>query len=162
MEIKQHFKLFSLPLLLISLFLTIGCNSSSSDATEESSQQGTAEIANIDASSLISTVCYACHNPKVGSHDEMLAPPLVGIKQNYLNATDDRLDFLERMLAFVSSPNEENALMKGPIKRFGLMPKTALSDQELKAIVGFIYDSELPEPAWFAEHEQEMHGTDKQ
>ncbi|MFT7150005.1 MAG: hypothetical protein ACI82Q_001870, partial [Nonlabens sp.] len=45
--------------------------------------------------------------------------------------------------------------------RFGLMPKTALSDQELKAIVGFIYDNELPEPTWFADHEEEMHGTEK-
>ncbi|MFQ3212678.1 MAG: hypothetical protein ACJAT1_001123 [Marivirga sp.] len=59
----------------------------------------------------------------------MLAPPLAGIKQLYVQESGNRIDFIKRMAAFVVNPNEESALMKGPIKRFGLMPKLTHNQQ---------------------------------
>lgn len=164
---KDKNVVIGLGLFLVILVGSVGCNSKSSetrqelDKTEINTQQDIEVIAGIDPSQLLTSVCYVCHNPKSGSHDEMLAPPLVGIKQQYLRATEDRDGFIERMVAFVSNPNEESAIMKGPIRRFGLMPKPAVNEEEIKAIVEFIYDNELPEPTWFAEHEEEMHGKDQ-
>jgi len=161
---KQKNILLAFGLLFMTTVAAVGCNGKSNVSTEEAEKptdQPTEVIAGIDAANLLTTVCYACHNPKSGSHDEMLAPPLVGIKQQYLNATEDRAGFVERMAAFVTNPSEDKALMKGPIGRFGLMPKPPVTDEQIKAIVAFIYDNELPAPAWFAEHEEQMHGTDK-
>lgn len=150
--------------LLIILFLSgTSCNSQSGNKAEESGTSSPiAEkeqiLITVDASKLLSTTCYACHNPASASHDEMLAPPLAGIKLRYMKASESRMDFIGKMTSYVSNPTEESALMKGPIKRFGLMPKTALSEEEIRSIVTFIYDNELPAPDWFAEHEKEMHG----
>jgi mono/diheme cytochrome c family protein len=163
-DMKQKNIFLALGLLFTAMLTAVGCNGKSSTTTEEAvkpTDQPTEVIAGIDAASLLTTVCYACHNPKSGSHDEMLAPPLAGIKQQYLKATEGREDFVERMAAFVTNPSEDKALMKGPIGRFGLMPKPPVTDEQIKAIVAFIYDNELPAPSWFAEHEEQMHGKGK-
>lgn len=107
---------------------------------------------------LLQTTCYACHNPKSASHDQMLAPPLVGIKQRYSREYTSRESFVEHLSAFVQAPSEAAALMKGPIRRFGLMPKTALTKQQIIAVAEYIYDHKLEAPEWFPEHFQEKHG----
>ena len=148
--------------MIVTIIIMSACTSSNGNQQEaqvSTFPDNKAEVLNSDkASSLLTTVCYACHNPSSASHDEMLAPPLVGIKMRYMKASESRTNFINRMTAYVSDPKEESALMKGPIKRFGLMPKTALSEEEIKSIVTFIYDNELPAPDWFADHEKKMHG----
>ncbi|GAB5552526.1 MAG: hypothetical protein Sapg2KO_21170 [Saprospiraceae bacterium] len=49
--------------------------------------------------------------------------------------------------------------MKGPIKRFGLMPKTTLSKNEIQELVKYIYHEELETPKWFPEHFEEEHAV---
>jgi len=110
------------------------------------------EISQEVASKLLASNCYVCHNPNSKSHDEILAPPLAGIKMRYQRATSDREAFITKMTSFVSNPSEESALMHGPVRRFGLMPKTALSDKEISEIVTYISDNELPRPEWFEGH----------
>lgn len=100
----------------------------------------------------IETSCYICHNPNSTSHDNILAPPLAGIKRHYLRVSDGRSDFINRMTNYIMNPNEEDALMKGPIKRFGVMPKTALNENEVREIVTYIHDNEIPAPEWFEDH----------
>ena len=129
--------------------------------TENAAQIATPDqqaVLDKEAQSLMETHCYACHNPKSTSHDDILAPPLAGIKKRYLHESTDRADFIRRMATFVSDPKEELAIMHGPVRRFGLMPKTALNEQQIQSIVSFIFDNEVPEPAWFEAHEQERHG----
>ena len=100
---------------------------------------------------LLEKHCYTCHNPKSKSHDEIIAPPLWGMKKHYIEAFPEKADFEKAMMGFVQNPTEEKALMKGPIKRFGLMPKPLLSIQELEKIVDYIYSNELENPAWHVE-----------
>lgn len=102
--------------------------------------------------------CYTCHNPKSSSHDDILAPPLVGIKFRYQKAYPERADFIRHVTDFVHNPTKEKALMKGPVRRFGLMPKTALKEEEIKTLSAYIYDNEIEAPSWFAEHFEEEHG----
>ncbi|MCP4457388.1 MAG: cytochrome c [Cytophagales bacterium] len=106
---------------------------------------------------LLKSTCYACHNPAAGSHDEMLAPPLAGIKMRYKRGYENREEFVAAMSKHVSNPSEESALMKGPIKRFGLMPNLNLMDEDVRLIVEYIYDNDLDEPDWFADHAKKMH-----
>lgn len=102
--------------------------------------------------------CYSCHNPQSVSHDEMLAPPLAGIKHRYLQSFPQREAFIYRMSAFVRHPTAEDALMRGPVRRFGLMPPLAtLSADSVLPLIAFIYDNDLPVPEWFPEHFNEKH-----
>lgn len=116
----------------------------------------------LEAKQLLQTTCYPCHNPKSASHDEMLAPPLVGIKRRYSREYPNRASFVEHVSAFVEAPSEATALMKGPVRRFGLMPKTAPNKEQIKAVVEYIYDHELEMPAWFPKHYEEKHGQGRQ
>ncbi len=102
--------------------------------------------------------CYACHNPNSKSHDDILAPPLAGIKQKYKKQYPKEKVFIEKMSDYIAMPTEENALMKGPVKRFGVMPKTALSKTEIQELVKYIYNNEIEAPVWFQEHFEEKHG----
>lgn len=103
---------------------------------------------------LLKMHCYACHNPNTASHDEIIAPPLAGIKSHYFKAYPEKVLFTEAMESFVKNPQTEKALMKGPVTRFGLMPKPAVSEDELKKIVAYILDQELEVPIWWADHKK--------
>lgn len=107
----------------------------------------------------LQTNCFPCHNPKAESHDEILATPLAGIKHNYKNLYPDEELFITKMASFVNDPNEENAIMRGPIRRFGLMPKTTLSKKEIQELVQYIYHNDIEFPDWFPEHFEEHHNT---
>lgn len=108
----------------------------------------------VDGLTLLKKHCYACHNPNTNSHDDIIAPPLAGIKKHYFDAYPEKEDFSKAMIEFVKNPSSEKSLMKGPVKRFGLMPKPAVTDQEIQQIVTYIRDSELEKPKWFDEHEK--------
>lgn len=113
----------------------------------------------VDATNILKVHCYSCHNPKSESHDNILAPPLAGIKYKYKQLYSDRAEFIGKMSDFIIHPSEENAVMKGPVRRFGLMPKTTLINQkEVHEIVAFIYDNPLEYPEWFPQHFKEQHG----
>lgn len=101
---------------------------------------------------LLKKHCYACHNPNTASHDEILAPPLFGIKNHYRNSFPEKEKFVEAMTGFVTAPSEEKSLMKGPIKRFGLMPKPAVSPEEIQLIVSYIEANEIEKPKWYDSH----------
>lgn len=103
--------------------------------------------------------CYTCHNPNSKSHDNMLAPPLVGIKYKYQNAYGNKSLFVRQMADFIHAPSKENALMKGPVRRFGLMPKTSLSLTEIEQLCLFIYEQDLEYPDWFPDHFEDKHDT---
>jgi len=141
----------------VLLFL-LGCQSKSQENASESSEETLIpnSISSDSASNLLAINCYVCHDPASSSHDDLLAPPLAGIKKRYKNATDSRAAFVERMTSFAFNPTKEAAMMKGPVKRFGLMPKTALDKAQIEAIVQYIHDHEIPAPSWFGAHEKRM------
>ncbi|MDI1324653.1 MAG: c-type cytochrome [Algoriphagus sp.] len=101
---------------------------------------------------LLKKNCYACHNPNTTSHGEIIAPPIQGIKEHYLRAYPSREAFSSAMVSFVGNPIEEKALMKGPVKRFGLMPKPPIPEEELQKIIAYFQDNKLETPAWWADH----------
>lgn len=106
----------------------------------------------------LQTNCYTCHNPNTESHDQMLAPPLAGIKYKYMSLYPEEEEFINKMSEFVVLPTKEKALMKGPVKRFGLMPKPALQEEEIRELVKYIYNNDLEIPKWFSGHFEAQHG----
>ena len=52
--------------------------------------------------------------------------------------------------------------MKEAVKKFGLMPKMNLSNQQLENIAKYLYNTEFENPDWFEKHyaeEKKKHGT---
>ncbi|WP_420387671.1 c-type cytochrome [Roseivirga sp.] len=153
-------------IILAAFLIFYGCSDSGKnnkiDEAQITAPSNTVEELTVKAGlEMLQTNCYACHNPNTTSHDEMLAPPLAGIKNRYKNAHTSREEFIAAMSDFISMPTEEKALMKGPINRFGLMPKPPLSKKEdIEALVSFIYDNPIETPEWFAEHYKEQYGEE--
>jgi len=156
---KQKITILTNGLLIIILAILAGCNNTTNGLKTKivSAHKAGLPISS-EVSNLLSVNCYACHNPNTKSHDEMLAPPLAGIKIRYKKATKNREAFIDLMSSFVYNPSEEASLMKGSIKRFGVMPKTALDENKIREIVTYLYDNDVPEPSWFKEHHNEMNG----
>ncbi len=138
-------------LFIIPLFLIVAVQHSFGQSNKE-------VLADAEVTKAPMMSCYVCHNPQSVSHDEILAPPLVAVKYRYKSAYPEKEAFINAMINFVKEPSEDKALMRGPVKRFGVMPTILLSDSQLKMIVGYIYDKALEEPDWFAQHFEAQHG----
>jgi len=153
-------------ILCFLTLLTTACSSSPENQNRQLSEQeeqsihALAAVSAEEGNSLLEKHCYSCHNPNSDSHDNMLAPPLAGIKYKYQQFYPNRTKFIAQMADFVKQPSSENALMKGPVRKFGLMPKVVLSEEEMLKITAFIYDAELAVPKWFPAHFKEQHGQD--
>ncbi len=154
-------------LFVVALFLsgiTFSCQSEPANKEEVLTAETLADLEQItplseeEGARLLKQHCYSCHNPESASHDDMLAPPLAGIKNKYQQLYPDRNVFVQRLATFTVTPTKENAVMRGPIRRFGLMPPVSLPLAEVQQLAAFIYDNDLPVPAWFPEHFEEQHG----
>ncbi len=150
-------------LFLIGSLIATSCNKAPKNMDvvisqdEKTAIENTVSLSSVDAKSFLKTNCFACHNPQSTSHDDMLAPPLAGIKYKYKTMYPDRTTFISRMSDYIESPSKENTLMKGPIKRFGIMPKSPLAKSEITAITAYIYDNPLEIPDWFEEYFEDKH-----
>lgn len=159
MSLKNKIGLTGMIVLFFTLLATFACQNTKQESIAGLNQEPfhSSSITSDSASNLLAINCYVCHDPKSSSHDELLAPPLAGIKKRYKSATSNRAEFIQKMTSFAFNPSKDAAMMKGPIKRFGLMPKTALDQPQIEAIVTYIHDNEIPAPSWFGEHEKQMH-----
>ncbi len=159
---SQNYLLFLLP----GILFVWSCNQTASVEEARLSEQDLTQVEDIPRLSsgeglkMLKLHCYACHNPKSASHDDILAPPLAGVKFRYQKSFPERADFIQQMTAFVYNPTREDALMKGPVRRFGPMPKTNLKEEEIKALTAFIFDNKMEAPSWFAKHFEEEHGRE--
>ena len=152
-------------LLVFSTFLMTSCGN-----TEQKTAANTEIIpmqvahstekaiaSNEEGKKLMETKCYACHNPKTASHDDILAPPLVAIKRRYSKAFDNRADFIDGIVKWSTNPNEDDALMRGAVNNFKVMPKMGFEAEDMRKVAAYIYDNDIEEPVWFKAHFEEKH-----
>jgi mono/diheme cytochrome c family protein len=107
------------------------------------------ETANAEGLKLIKQNCYACHSVTSKSHDEIIAPPMIAVKNRYSIKYNNKKDFVNAVVAFVSDPKAENALMIGAVDKFNVMQKLAFKEEDLRKIASYIYDNEIEKPEWF-------------
>lgn len=105
---------------------------------------------------LYKTACMACH---VVEGKPTIAPPIFAVKNHVLDVYPERDEFIERIKSWVKAPSKDEALMRGAIRKFGLMPAMAhISDEDLQAIAEYIYDTDMELPEWYEKHYEEEHG----
>jgi len=105
-----------------------------------------------EAKKLMEAKCYLCHNPTAPEKGKRIGPPMVDIKAHYLDVHKDKEAFVNGIMEFVSAPSEENTLMQGAVRRFGVMPAQQFPETEVKKIAEYMFDYQIEEPDWFKEH----------
>jgi hypothetical protein len=109
---------------------------------------------------LMETRCYVCHSP-AGSHDDRIAPPMIAVKKHYISEGTTKEAFIASMQNWIKNPTEENAKMRGALRKFGIMPKQYFSEKNIKEISDYLFDNDIEEPEWFQEHYNEERGKGK-
>jgi hypothetical protein len=109
---------------------------------------------------LMETNCYVCHSA-TAADDSRIAPPMIAIKKRYSIGNNTKEAFINSMQNWIKNPTEENAIMYGAVKRFGLMPKQGFPEETIKQIADYMFDNEIDKPVWFEEHYKEQHGKGK-
>lgn len=106
---------------------------------------------------LLQQKCYACHSITSKSHDEIIAPPMVAVKRRYIMSYASEDEFVNALTKWVLNPEKENALMRGAVQNFNVMPKQPFNKEEIIKIAQFMYNNTLETPSWFQAHFNEEH-----
>lgn len=107
--------------------------------------------------SALMITCYVCHNPRV-KEVNTIAPPLAAVKYVYKTRYPEKQEFVDQVTDFVMNPNNQKALLQGPVMQFGVMPEMPLNEQQVRSIVTYIYDNKIEEPEWFPSYFENKHG----
>lgn len=109
-----------------------------------------------DGETLMKTNCLTCHG-NGSSHDDILAPPMMGVKNHYFEEGMTETDFVSSIVEWTKNPTKENSKMPGAVKRFNVMPKQDFDVKEVEAIAKYMYNNEMEKPQWFDQHMKENH-----
>ncbi|MCA0153886.1 c-type heme family protein [Winogradskyella vincentii] len=137
------------------LIFTLSCNDSKNKDLSAFDKELTAS--KHPGKKLMETNCYVCHSP-TASHDDRIGPPMIAIKNHYINEETTKEQFVNDMKAWINNPNEDDAKMRGAVRRFGVMPKQAFPIETIEQIADYMFDHEIEQPEWFEEHFNEEKG----
>lgn len=143
---------------IVSIFLIDACAKKEAKVSENlpaSSEKSTQK--EDEGLVLFRQTCYACHSVVTKSHDEIIAPPMVAIKRRYLMSYPSEEEFVDAVVAFAKDPKEENALMRGAVQQFKVMPLQTFDENNLRSIATYIYNNDIEKPEWFDAHFEEEH-----
>lgn len=141
-------------------FIVISCTNSSksTDNKSENTTQTSEAVINKEHFKTMKNLCYSCHGPDAKMEMRM-APPMIAVKMHYLKAYPKEEDFVNAIWQIVDNPDSNKVLMKGAVRKFGLMPYLPHPEEDVKAIARYMFHNELEKPDWFAEHKKKRHGS---
>ena len=97
---------------------------------------------------LMKTYCLTCHGVYQRTQEEMLAPPLWGVRAHYLAKQPKPDEFVAAMTDYIRSPQEEKSLLPVEVARYGLKSPIWLNPEELQLISKAIYSGKVERPNW--------------
>lgn len=153
----------NLILLGAVILIAFSCKNKTNSPTDDQ-QNYTAvaqdETTQNEAYKKMKTLCFSCHSPSADM-DMRMAPPMVAVKMHYTKEYDNQIDFVNAIWDYMQKPDESKSLMKGAVKRFGLMPYVPYKEEDIRAIATYMYNNELEKPDWYDEHHKQKHGKGK-
>ena len=144
--------------LVIGVLMFVSCGQNKKDIVQLSKTVPDHSFSQeSDAYALLNTQCYICHSISAVSHDALIAPPMVAVKKRYLRIYNTKEEFVNAIAKWALDPNENDAIMRGAVSQFNVMPKQIFKEEDIRKIATYIFENELERPKWFEEHEKEMH-----
>ncbi len=145
-------------LSLTAILLMFSCKQG--PKTTETAQEPIAQITSTpeEGKKLLETKCYVCHNPSMGENQQRIAPPMVAVKAHYLDVYPSKEAFVNGIIDFVKSPSQDKSMMRGAVRRFGIMPTQQFPEDEVRKIAEYMYEFRIEEPEWFQDHWMDRRG----
>lgn len=119
---------------------------------KQQNKQDDSIVEKYQALALLQNNCFSCHNPDLNT-EVRIAPPMFKIREHYLADSISKENFLKNIVQFVNDPTEENSIMPGAVRNFGVMPKQHINQEDLKIIAAYIFDNDLSSDEWDKEWE---------
>ncbi len=134
-------KSFNLLSILLFSILLVSCNDKQAKKTDIKAISQS-DITNSDGYKLMENKCFICHfkKPDPSKMGQMIAPPMLRVKEHYLPNYQDKEAFVKAVMEYVNNPSEDKTLMPGAVKKFNLMPKVTYDQGELKLIAEALYE----------------------
>ncbi|MCK4866277.1 MAG: cytochrome c [Gammaproteobacteria bacterium] len=111
---------------------------------------------------LFQASCASCHGTAGGMDmNKRVAPPIVAVRMHYISTYADKDSFVMAVADWVENRDADNSMMRGAIRRFGLMPAVKVTRNEAEKIAAYIYDGDIEKPEGFQQHFEERHGKKK-
>jgi len=144
-------KILSILFFMISMLSCINKGDQKKDVNVSNIQENQDTIntkSNDIGYKLVKQYCYVCHMPE--SKENMIGPPLFRVKEHYKPVYENKKDFVKAITKWVKSPDENDILMPGTVRKFGLMPpQSYISDDTIKIIAEYIFENEIDKPNFF-------------
>lgn len=135
--------------VLLGLLFLQSCGSNAEPITiEEESTKVDEQL----ALKLMSQTCFTCHNPDL-EIDNRVAPPMFKIREHYLDDETTQDEFVKNITHFINNPTEENSIMPGAVRNFGLMPKMTFKEEDIKLIAAYLFENDVASDEWYARWE---------
>lgn len=138
---------YFLYILSILFFISCGQNQASK---KDFYSKGSAS----NGKKLMENKCYVCHSPTAKSSSRV-APPMVAIKNHYLNDGTTKEEFINSIQNWIKNPTHDKVKMPGAVKKFGIMPKQVFAEEDISKIAAYMYDTDLKGPGWHRKQLQE-------
>ncbi|MCY2688585.1 Tll0287-like domain-containing protein [Salinimicrobium sp. TH3] len=144
----------NLLLPVFAFFFLAGCQEKKTDYTTPAKAEMQIATAQQEhpGKKLMETYCYTCHSPSAPMNEGRIGPPMAAVKAHYLMSEPSREEFVHQIVSFVDEPSADKSKMRGAINRFGLMPYQEFPDGAVEQIAEYLYEYQIEEPDWFAEH----------
>ena len=97
---------------------------------------------------IVSSQCSTCHNPDAAATTG-IAPTMAEVKIAYLDGGETLESFAREMEVFLQNPSADKARMPEAVKKYGVMPKLSLTQEQVMAVAAYIYHTPLEEKSWF-------------
>jgi mono/diheme cytochrome c family protein len=145
--------------LIIGGLLLSSCTDSKKEVKQIEKDGGIASLTEDEGLKLMQQNCYACHSVVSKSHDKIIAPPMAAIKRRYSMSYPNKKEFMEAFTNWVIDPKEKNALMRGAVMKFKVMPKQNFNKNDIEKISEYIFENEIETPVWFQSHFNNQHSS---
>lgn len=133
---------YSIKLVVLIIAGTLVLSSCDNNKKKENNGITQSELIHTEGYKLMESKCYICHfeTPDPVRINEMIAPPMLRIKEHYSPNYPNKQDFIKAVTYYINSPSEQKTLMPGAVKKFNLMPKLNYNQDELYLIAETIYE----------------------
>ena len=103
--------------------------------------------------------CISCHGTENGMDmSKRVAPPVFAVKMHYIGTYSDKDSFVMAIADWLETRDADNSMMRGAVRRFGVMPEVKVTRDEAEKIAGYIFEGDLENPVGFKEHYEKQHG----